>query len=656
MGKGGVSLSGFYPAGHYEPALLPMRVVYPRPSTETNTYSPERVAYFNPTTQTGILYRKRVGVSFGSWPYVYQLISGPPGMYIEATRWDASWNGNPIAAYTAGYGMVVWTPTAAISSGSPTTVTVRVYDQNYQTDPSSYVDVTWPIHTDTDIASGGVFGFIDVVNGNDSNNGSLSSPWQTPRKAFGSNYSTNVNQGTSIYARAGSYSGANALPGWTDNSSNGGEYLFEFNPQKKPAALIGYPGENPTFVFDGTGSTTGAASMCVAVGNDLLVQDIKLSGYDSSQLNYRWITTGTAYRSTFLGISGDTIGDGSGGGSNAGLMFFFDAPLGAEGTYGFVSGCTVTNRQSAGGGGNSYDFFSAYSYIDLLIELNSSPNPSATGLSGGFYFKSSIEYGECRANFAHYGSQTHCFSWGQSPTNSETGGSGQGPGMQNCESVHNIGINIGKLWFCNASGYTWGTLKAARNSIIGQVACSQTTYNLIAPFQFPPAPGSAGSLGANTYYGALTTYGVSGESTVDWVPGVSNEKSATTTGSNGSVAYSFMPVPNASGYKLYLGTASGVYSQYFDLGLSTSFTYTGQSGVATSGPPSVQGALSVCRFIIDSNAAQTSVALPTGVTVVSDGLNLLNSSGMLDTTTGLFTASYLSSNPGAKGTVGAEIY
>ena len=56
-------------------------------------------------------------------------------------------------------------------------------------------------------------------------------------------------------------------------------------------------------------------------------------------------------------------------------------------------------------------------------------------------------------------------------------------------------------------------------------------------------------------------------------------------------------------------------------------------------------------FQIDSNALQTSSALPTGTAITTDGLNLVAASGLLNPDGTLDTANY----PNALGTVGAQI-
>ena len=70
------AFNGLYPAGSWVPAKQAMIQVYPRPDTETNTWARHRWAYYDGTN--AVQYRIPLGVSFGAFPYVYQLLLGPP--------------------------------------------------------------------------------------------------------------------------------------------------------------------------------------------------------------------------------------------------------------------------------------------------------------------------------------------------------------------------------------------------------------------------------------------------------------------------------------------------------------------------------------------------------------------------------------------------
>lgn len=149
-GGGGASSggSGFFPlAQSMQPLGINMRQVFPRPDSETNTYAAHHYAFWDSNASVGLQYRRRVGVSFGRWPYTYQLMSGPPGMYIGASIWNPAWNNGGQAAAQDGYGTVYWMPTAGNVSSGPWVVWVRIYDQNYQNGQpaGSWIDVQWTL-------------------------------------------------------------------------------------------------------------------------------------------------------------------------------------------------------------------------------------------------------------------------------------------------------------------------------------------------------------------------------------------------------------------------------------------------------------------------------------------------------------------------------
>lgn len=183
MGRGGVAQGvlgpGYLPLTNTPAAFQPMAQIYPRPDSETNSFARHHRWYFNSTTDTAddsIC----LGVQFGRFPYVFELKAGPPGMYIEATTWNTAWN-TGTDAHVNGYGRLRWKPQAAIAApasyppASPN-VWVRVYDQDYQTNPNSYIDIKFSVWTEGNYSkTGGVangpqgFIFVDNVNGSDGN-------------------------------------------------------------------------------------------------------------------------------------------------------------------------------------------------------------------------------------------------------------------------------------------------------------------------------------------------------------------------------------------------------------------------------------------------------------------------------------------------------
>jgi len=207
--------AGFLAAGHWQVGGLPTTVIYPRPDSETASYAAHHWAYYDGSNP--VEYRIPIIVQGMALPYVFELISGPPGMSIPQPYWIPGYSAEQMLAL--GYGDVVWTPTAALSA--PATVVVRVYGQN-----CDYVDVTWTVNTSSSVSQ---FIFLDAVNGNDSTGtGSITAPWQTLAKVYSAaGTPTSTYPGAILYLRAGTY-----FPfGQSISGAN------------NPVSVLGFPGE-----------------------------------------------------------------------------------------------------------------------------------------------------------------------------------------------------------------------------------------------------------------------------------------------------------------------------------------------------------------------------------------------------------------------------
>jgi hypothetical protein len=101
-----------------------------------------------------------------------------------------------------------------------------------------------------------------------------------------------------------------------------------------------------------------------------------------------------------------------------------------------------------------------------------------------------------------------------------------------------------------------------------------------APTLATATPSAAGgTLAAGTYFIKLTATNSVGESLG------SNELSATTTGTTGSIALTWNALPwGSTGVKVYVGTAAGAEGQYFVQAGGTSFTITTATGTAGTIP------------------------------------------------------------------------
>jgi hypothetical protein len=424
---------GFYPAANWMPAKQPMIQVYPRPDTETNAWARHRWAYYDGAN--AVRYKIPLGVSFGAFPYVFQLLSGPPGMTIGATSWQSGWSF--AQAMTAGYGYLQWTPTASVSGA---TVSVLVTDQQMNT-----LTITFTVSTSSSTSQ---FIFIDSVHGNDSSgNGTISAPWASYSKAFGASYSASVNAKALCYFRAGTY----ALPLYSDQDINSSDPLCELNTSTKPSALMGFPGDTaPIFTMTNVQFATNAG------GADLFIQGLNPKGAQPSPTNGRfiWVTAAgnASARMTFDGNvwSNPTYGNG---GSNC-TGYFMDGDSSNLVPYTFINNCSETNRQS-GFPGNNYIGCSFYGAINCLVQ-GCSINQPGLNADGAWYFKSDVENGCLRGNFVLGSDVTHAFSMGQELNNDTF----------NTESCYNTLIGGGGI-FLGFGTYPFGTLWCYRNSIIG---------------------------------------------------------------------------------------------------------------------------------------------------------------------------------------------
>lgn len=436
--------TGFYPAANWIPAKQAMIQIYPRPDAETNTWARHHWAYYDGVNP--VQYKIPLGVSFGAFPYVFQLLSGPPGMTIGATYWQSGWSFAQAAA--AGYGYLLWTPTASVSGA---TVSILVTDQQMNT-----LTITFTVSTSSSTSR---FIFIDAVKGSDSaGTGAISAPWKTFSKAFGTSYSTTNNQGAICYFRAGTYSLPNSYSG---NLNSFFAPFFELDTSLKPAALIGFPGDSKP-VFDLTVST-----FATVTGSDLFMQNLAPNGYNASQNSVRFVLIGDAgtptSRTTFDGNVWTNSGYGASAGSNA-TGYFFDTTS-AVSQYHFLNGCSETNRQS-GNAGNNYGGCSFYSVQNVLVQGNSIIDPTLT-IDEAWQPKSNVTNGCWRGNTTIVASCQYAYSPLQSVTDN--------PGvMQNVEICYNILVGGGGIAvpITPNTGQHYGALWCYRNTVQGGTSIS----------------------------------------------------------------------------------------------------------------------------------------------------------------------------------------
>lgn len=274
-GRGAViaaSGSGFLPAGHFIDAKLPMVQVWPRPDSETASWAREHWAFYNGTTD--LPYYASIDVNLGSYPYVYTLESGPPGMTIEQATYDTFRDKN--------YGRIIWHPQGNItqqcndSNSCSYTVSVLVTDQQHNS-----ITISWKLQTDDDSTTyEAVRHFVFVSPTGSGSTCTLAAPCTLPT-AFGSTYASTTFPGAICYLEGGTYTGTNVLPVYTDGDFTA---VFEFHNSQKPAALVAYPGQTP--IIENPGSTANPiASFTGYIDNG--------SGSAGTQLTVTSVSSGT---------------------------------------------------------------------------------------------------------------------------------------------------------------------------------------------------------------------------------------------------------------------------------------------------------------------------------------------------------------------------
>lgn len=151
----------------------------------------------------------------------------------------------------------------------------------------------------------------------------------------------------------------------------------------------------------------------------------------------------------------------------------------------------------------------------------------------------------------------------------------------------------------SVSAASLGTGFAAGVGYVDMVAARAFTAPDLGGYPVPTytsATGSTtgGSIPAATYYFAVTALGPWGET------GPSSERNAVLTGATSSVAHVIAAYSGATGYRIYVGTTTGVYTSYFE-DADGSYTQTAVSGTAGSPPAATSPGTG---FVLTTNNAK----------------------------------------------------
>lgn len=335
------------PDGHFVPAKMPMRLIYPRPDNETAGWARHRKAY------PGLEYRIPIAVQGGAYPFKFEVISAPPGMTIGESVWDHD------------YGILTWTPDGV---SGPHNVTVRITDQELNT-----VDAFFTVRATTE---GFIFLDPSVVTSGD---GTINAPLKTFDDVHKGNAEDTTYSGYAIYLRGGQHQ----LTGWAANNMN-----YNVVGTNKPIVWLGYPGETVEVDFS---QSHVRLTDGINVGDDIFIGGMKIknSRADMADSRFFFIGGGDGSRATFFEIDFENLVRGTAGNDNPGGVVAFRGSTHRE--YFTVIGCTIEEYSAPMIG-------SLYATRYGVMENNTLGPSSANSVNQGLYLKESADYWSLRRN------------------------------------------------------------------------------------------------------------------------------------------------------------------------------------------------------------------------------------------------------------------
>jgi hypothetical protein len=204
--------------GEFIPSKLTPQVNYPRPDAETAATDFHRNAFHDGSA--GMKYHIMPAIHGGAHPWMFRLRSGP------------SWLSMPYQFYrgvdanidTLPYGYIEGTPTAQGTH----TVIIDARDQE-----GNELTIEYEL-----VVGSSAFLFVSKDSGNDSNDGTIGSPFQTAAKVFGASDAATTYPDKIVVLRS-------AATDYALTAHASGE--IQWNGARKPKAVISYPGETVTF-------------------------------------------------------------------------------------------------------------------------------------------------------------------------------------------------------------------------------------------------------------------------------------------------------------------------------------------------------------------------------------------------------------------------
>lgn len=308
--------------GHFIPQKRAPILVYPRPDIETNSDAKHRRHY------PGIPYRIPVGVSFGAWPFHYQLTSAPTGMTIGEVYGDEN------------YGVMYWAnPTVGTHSIAGTVTTQDLVEVNFS--------FTLVVETARAI-------FIDPVSGSDSNAGTFAAPFQTNAAWHLNDTNNSTYSGYHVYYFGGDHD-------FNGQVANNGNIQIT---SAKPRALYGIPGQ--TVNLD---CSTG--KFLSNIPTDFTVSGIRHLNADQTvdDAHFYWVNGNAVRRLAIHFCEFNNIGPGAVGDDNNGCVFVSNTTT--RKSY-FYYG--HNHYENTGSSTNGVSLFDHYATDYTLFESNTMTN------------------------------------------------------------------------------------------------------------------------------------------------------------------------------------------------------------------------------------------------------------------------------------------
>jgi hypothetical protein len=373
-------------AGHYFDAEaadeeLALYVVYPRPDSETNSYARHRWAY------PSIKYEIPIGVQFGSWPYRYQLITGPSWLDIE---YETLMPSGDVKERLAGYGVL--SGTAPATPQTAENIVVRVTDQTDAT-----IDVEFSVEV-----SATPFMFLDPVNGDD---GTADGTIDLPYKEVSALQDADLGE-TICYIRAAA--------NYTPNPPR----QFRVGTANEPRAYVGYPGEEVVINCTNQTGFSNSSNDDTFFGN-LTIANVNRTNENASSVRVierlGQVERETLWRLTCENMfAGTTSSDNSGFAMYMALSGTTDDPTPGH-WHIYMTECVGDELNPEDVGSNGASMLQAYMGRRCLLEHNVVKNSNITNntLLGPKESEKYIEVRNCNAvenNGGNYQFRTLCSS------------------------------------------------------------------------------------------------------------------------------------------------------------------------------------------------------------------------------------------------------